>query len=345
MQAMTIAFCASALVSLATPAMAQENRLEVGSVGATSDIAIFIADKKGYFRAEGLTVNITRFDSAARMVAPLAAGQLDIGGGAPSAGLYNAFARGIDIRIVADKGSSPPGFGFAPLMIRKDLVDSGRFKTFADMKGLKLAIQAPGSGAGPMLNEAAKKGGLKWTDFEKAYLPYAQQIAAMANKALDGGVVVEPSASEAERRGIAVRIAGSDEIYPYQQIAAILFTGKFIKERPDAARKFMRAYIRGARDYNDAFDANGKLTGPAADEVVDILVASTEIKDPAVHRHIAPSGLNPDGKNNLDSLRADLEFFRMTGDLEGNVRIEDVVDNSFAEAVVKELGPYVKKAR
>jgi NitT/TauT family transport system substrate-binding protein len=276
------------------------------------------------------------------MVAPLAAGQLDVGGGAPSAGLYNAFARGIDIRIVADKGSSPPGFGFAPLMIRKDLVESGRFKTLADMKGLKLAIQAPGSGAGPILNEAAKKGGVKWADFEKAYMPYAQQVAAMANKALDGGIVAEPTATEAERRGIAVRIAGSDVIYPYQEIAAILFAGKFIRERRDVAHRFMRAYIRGARDYNDAFDDKGKLTGARGEDIVAILVASTEIKDASVHRSIVPNGLNPDGRNNLQSLRADLEFFREVGDLEGNVRIEDVVDNSFADAVVKELGPYAK---
>ena len=30
---------------------------------------------------------------------------------------------------------TPSGFGFAPLMIRKDLVDSGRFKSFSDMNG------------------------------------------------------------------------------------------------------------------------------------------------------------------------------------------------------------------
>ena len=327
----------------ATSALAQGAKLEIGTVGSTSDIALFIADKRGYFRAEGLDVNFTRFDSAARMVAPLAAGQLDIGGGAPSAGLYNAVARGIDIRIVADKGSALPGFGFAALMIRKDLVDSGRFRGLADMKGLKLAIQAPGSGAGPILNEAAKKGGLKWTDFEKAYMPYAQQVAAMANKALDGGIVTEPMTTEAERRGVAVRVMGSDEIYPNQEIAAILFSGAFAKSRPEIARKFMRAYIRGARDYNDAFDANGKLRGARGEAIIDILVASTEIKDPAVHRAIVPNGLHPDGKNNLETLRADLEFFRMTGDLEGDVRIEDVVDDSFAEAVARELGPYVKK--
>lgn len=338
-------FLVGTLLLLAlTPLCAQEAKVEVGAVGSTSDIALFIADKRGYFKAEGIIVNFTRFDSAARMVAPLGAGQLDIGGGAPSAGLYNAFVRGIDIRIVADKGSSLPGFGFAPLMIRKDLIESGRFKTLADMKGLKLATSAPGSGAGPILNEAAKKGGLTWQDFEKAYMPYAQQVAAMANKALDGGIVVEPTATEAERKGVAVRFMGSDEIYPNQEIAAILYAGAFIRTRPEIARRFMRAYIRGARDYNDAFDADGKLRGPRGDAIIEILVASTEIKDPDVHRSIVPNGLHPDGKNNLESLRADLAFFRATGDVEGIVRVEDVVDDSFAEAAVKDLGPYVKKA-
>src|ERR687885_649031 len=58
-------------------------------------------------------------------VAPLAAGQLDVGGGAPSAGLGNALARGLNLKIVADKGSTPPGFGYAGVVIRKDLWDSG----------------------------------------------------------------------------------------------------------------------------------------------------------------------------------------------------------------------------
>jgi NitT/TauT family transport system substrate-binding protein len=65
---------------------------------------IFIADKKGYFREEGLEVKVVNFRSAADMVAPLGAGQLEAGAGSASAGLYNAVARGIRIKIVADKG-------------------------------------------------------------------------------------------------------------------------------------------------------------------------------------------------------------------------------------------------
>jgi len=47
---------------------------------------------------------------------------------------------------VADKGSTPPGYGYQPLMVRKALVDNGTFKTLSDLKGRKVASSAPGSG-------------------------------------------------------------------------------------------------------------------------------------------------------------------------------------------------------
>ena len=33
---------------------------------------------------------------------------------------------------------------YQTLMVRKDLIDSGRFKSYADLKGLKMAVPAPG---------------------------------------------------------------------------------------------------------------------------------------------------------------------------------------------------------
>src|SRR3974390_1317652 len=58
--------------------------VRVGVVGSMTEAPFYIADKKGYFRDEGIVVNFIPFDSAANMVAPLGAGQLDAGGGPPS---------------------------------------------------------------------------------------------------------------------------------------------------------------------------------------------------------------------------------------------------------------------
>ena len=138
--------CAAALVGwLASPLAAQADGdvLKVGVIGTVSDAPFFIAEKKGYFRDEGLSVDFTFFDSAAKMIAPLGIGELDIGGGATSAALYNAAGRAVNIRIVADKARNSKGFGFQSLVVRKDLQD--KIKSFVDLKGRKVAISAAGN--------------------------------------------------------------------------------------------------------------------------------------------------------------------------------------------------------
>src|SRR5215468_10193678 len=99
----TLAFAASILLASVLPLPAET--VTVGATSSTSDAPIYIADKKGYFQAEGLQVKVINFRSAADMVAPLGAGEIAAGAGSASAGLYNAVARGIRIKIVADKAS------------------------------------------------------------------------------------------------------------------------------------------------------------------------------------------------------------------------------------------------
>src|SRR5438270_4366207 len=92
-----------AVLLLASGISVAQTTVRVGITNVSTDVGFFIADKKGYFRDEGLNVVFTEFNSAAKMIAPLGTGQLDVGGGTVSAGLYNAVARKIDIKVVADK--------------------------------------------------------------------------------------------------------------------------------------------------------------------------------------------------------------------------------------------------
>jgi NitT/TauT family transport system substrate-binding protein len=165
---------------------------------------------------------------------------------------------------------------------------------------------------------------------------------AFQNKAIDASVTTEPSATKAEQLGLARRVAGGDEVFPGQQVAVILYGGQFIRDRRNEALKFMKAYLRGVRDYNDAL-ADGRLGGPSADDIIKILTTDTLIKDPAVYKAIVPNGCNPDGKVNVDSLRKDLDFFRARGLIQGNVTVDQVLDHSVVDAALKELGPYRRK--
>jgi NitT/TauT family transport system substrate-binding protein len=331
-----------ALAGAASPVLAAD-QVKIGISRTISDAGYYIADAMGFFREEGLEVSITGFNSAAQMIAPLGIGELDVGGGTVSAGFYNAIGRGIGMRIVADQGSIKPGYGFSSLMVRKDLVDTGRYKTFADLKGMKVAVAAPGTGSSSALNEALKKGGLKYGDVDIVYIGFPEHLPTYRNKGIDASITNEPTMTRAIEENVAVRVAGNDVTYPDQQTAATVFSDHFIKGRRDAAERFMRAYLRGVRMYNDALQ-DGHLAGPKANEVIPILVKYTTIKDESMFRRMIPSYCNPDGEVNVASLKKDLEFFRELGLIEKkDASVDGVVDPSFARAAVAKLGPYRKE--
>jgi NitT/TauT family transport system substrate-binding protein len=327
-----------ALATTATAHAADPIVVNVGAASTTSDAPIYIADRKGYFREEGLDVKVTDFRSAADMVVPLGTGQLDAGAGSASAGLYNAVARGIKIKIVADKASSAPGYGATKILARKDVVESGRYKSPRDFKGMKFAMNAPGVSNTATLNALLKSAGLRYSDVETINLPFPDHVVALQNKAVDASASVEPGPTIAIKNGFAVLVKGDDEIIPNHQIAVLLYSESFAS-KPDAARRFMRAYVRAVRFYNGAL-RDGHMAGPNADEVIAILAAATPIKDPAIYKAITPTGMNPDGRVNAQSLADDLQFYREQGLIEGDVRLDQLLDHSFVDAVVRELGPY-----
>jgi NitT/TauT family transport system substrate-binding protein len=331
-----------AALACSVPVASAADKISIAVVNSTSDVALFIAQDKGYYKDEGLEASFVQFDSGATMTSSLGTGQLDIGAGAASAGLYNAVERGIKIKIVADKAHNVAGAGFQALMVRKALVDSGAVKSIADLKGRKVAITAKGSSDASVLNEAMKSVGLTYDDIEKVYLGFPQQVPALENGAIDAAISTEPTVTNLVKLGAAVRFTGDDAFYPNAQTAVIQFGGDFTDKRPAVAERFMKAYLRAVRDFNDAL-VNGRLTGPGADEIVAILAKYSVVKDPVMLRTMIMHGCDPDGQLNMDSLRKDLAFFKETGDVTGPVSVDDVVDTSFVAAAVKELGPYVAK--
>jgi NitT/TauT family transport system substrate-binding protein len=312
--------------------------VRIGTNSVVSDAPFFIANQKGYFAEQGIKAVFVPFDAGPKMIAPLGTGQLEVAAGAMSAGLYNAAARNINIKIVADKGSTPPGYDYMPLLVRKALVDSGKVKSYKDLKGLKVAEAAKGGSPGSKLNEALRSVGLSYNDTAHEYLGYPQHVAALMNGAVDASVTTEPSATQAIVRGAAVRLTNADP-YPNQQIAVLLYGGDFIKKQPQLAQKFMIAYLKGARFYNDALK-NGKFAGPNAAEVISILTKDSNVKDPALYKQMTPNGIHPDGKLNAASLARDYQFYKEQKYIDGSVKMESVIDTTFANAAVKALGPY-----
>src|SRR5215210_7953934 len=54
--------------------------VRAGLVGAVPNAGIYVAQERGYFREQGIEVEVTEFESATPLVPLLASGQVDVGG-------------------------------------------------------------------------------------------------------------------------------------------------------------------------------------------------------------------------------------------------------------------------
>ena len=340
-----LGFATLILAGAGSPLRSQADEvLQVGIVNSSTDVSFFIADANGYFRDEGLRVDFVPFAAAAKMVPVLGTGELAAGGGAVSAGLYNAVERGIEMKVVADKAHHDPDGTHAALVVRKDLIESGKFKGFADLRGLKVALSGKGTSDESVLNEALRLGGLHWGDCEVVYMGFPQHPAAFVNGAIDASLTAEPALTNTLKTGSAVLYSRIGQFYPHQQSASVIYGVKLLKQEPDKAQKFMRAYVRGARFYYDAI-VNNALTGRTAPQVIEILTKYTAVKDRAIYRVIAPPAINPDGALYLASMQKDWQFFKDTGQISGKVTVDQIVDLSYVNAAVASLGPYHRAAK
>lgn len=309
--------------------------VRIGEIGSSSDALFYIASERGYFKAEGLAAELVRFDSAARMIAPLGAGQLDVGGGSISPGLFNAIQRGVPIKIVADRCLLSPGRANLGLLVRKDLIDSGRIRDFADLKGKNIAINSKGTGTEIQLERALALGKVARSDVNVVEMGFPDVLTALQNKTIDAGFAVEPLVTIGAQRGISVRWKGGDELYPNHQIGVLLYGPDFWQKRPDAAKNFMVAYLRAIRDFINAFDNNkGK------EDIISILTRTTDIKDATTWSQMVPCGVNPDGYLGVPSITSDQDWYVANGYMEKKVDLAQMVDTQFVDYAVGKLGKY-----
>ena len=313
-------------------------KVRYGDLNLFSDAGVYIGMDEGFFAQQGIEVELTSFDSAANMVAPLATNQLEAGGGAPSAGLYNALRSGVNVRIVADKGHSdptPPGFPVSIYLVRKALVDRGQVKGIADLKGLRFA--QPALGISPELDLVAflKEGGLTPKDLETTVMSFPDMVAAFANDNLDFSFSVEPFATIALNQGTVVLMKYDYEVNPYHQVAVLLYSPEFSKS--DLAVKFMVAYLQGVRLYNDAFL---KKEPAARDKAINAFMRHTPVKNRTLYDQMTLSALDPDGKMNLQSFDQQQDYFLSAGTQQGRVDIQSFIDLQHIEAAARQLGPY-----
>jgi NitT/TauT family transport system substrate-binding protein len=311
--------------------------VRVAHIGATiSDSPLYIADDRGYLAEEGLELDRTVFDSAARMVPALAADQVDVGGGAISAGLFNAVGRGVDLRIVADKGSMQPGDRWNSIVVRKELLDSGAVRDWPDLRGRPVGIPSKGTGNEIVFARGLGTAGLTLADVDLRELGLPDIGVGLANGSLDAGLQPEPLLTLGLDRGSFGLWKPQGDVTPGMQFTVLMYSGQFATQRADAARRYMVAYVRGLRDYYDAFVAH--RTDP--DALAEFIASYAHLSGPDLVKRMAPVRFDPDGRVNGDSIVGDYQYYRDTGQVAAALDPASIVDHHFTDYAVSRLGPY-----
>lgn len=315
-------------VLLAVPgARAQQQKVEAGYLAIDSFAPFFIAVEKGFFKAEGLDVNLSRFANSGEMFAPMASGKLDVGSGGIAAGLFNSIARGAKIKVVADKGGIYPGERpYQYLIVRKDL--AGQIKSFADLKGHVMVYNSPGSPVRYYGFKALQKGGLTEKDITIKYVDFPKYPLAMQQKEGEVGVIVNPHGQRTIDVGAALPLANTDQNPPIaQQVAVIFYSENLVQNKPDLGRRFMVAYVRATHYYNDTAQK---------EEIADIIEKYTRVPKATVMKTGLVS-IRPDAGVDVDSIMDQQEFWALIGEVKQKVKAQDVVERSFVEYANKVL--------
>ena len=331
-----VSMCAFVLVIGSNSYANKLQDVTIGITPAMSTAGLFVAYEKGYFKEQGINLQMKHVPRAgAQMIPFLATGQLMVGCGNLNAGLYNAVAGDIPLKVVADKGTVTPDHGYLALIVRKAHIDSGRYEGLKDLKGMKVAVTARGVSQEIVYEKFLKKTGLSLNDVKFVNLSWGDMNVALANGAIDATIQVEPLVARAVEKGIAVRVMGDDKVYPNQQSAVIMYSSEFIEKQPDLAKAFMVAYVKGMRDYNDAFEKNeGK------EDVIKILMKHTKVKDRETYDKVATVGLHPDAMLNVATMKDDAKWLFEKGYVKQKPDVDKVADLSFVKHAVNVLGKY-----
>ncbi|HIF6410831.1 TPA: ABC transporter substrate-binding protein [Klebsiella pneumoniae] len=213
---------------------AESQPLRIGWVYALANAPALIAEKEGFYKQEGLNVELKSFGDGPVISQALAAHELDAAyiGATP---VFQWFSRGLKGQIIAKVNS-----GQAALIVP---AKSG-ISTLADLKGKRIAGVKKGSGMDVLLRGVVLRpaGLIADKDVQVLTMPAGNMPAALQQGVVDAAFTWEPFISEALLRGDAKVLLDVNKIQPGYPWYVLMALPETLKDRPDDAVKLIRAH-------------------------------------------------------------------------------------------------------
>ena len=323
------------IVGLALPAAAQE-RVVVGTQRLADNGALFLAAAEGYFKAEGIDLGMTAFESDQMVVETLASGTTDFGLAGFTPAAFNFASKGV-IKAIAAQTREKRGYESVELVASNVGFAKG-LRKFEDIANKTIAIDAPGLTSRYRLEQIARIKNVDFSHVTVKPMPSIDAIArAVGTNEVDGAMMPAPYARELLAASQAKLVGWYSEL-DEQQLGALFVSSKMIGTRREVVEKFVRAYRRGVADYSAALlrrDTHLKRTSDTKSHEAATTIARyvypNRDEGGAAAVEAAASYIDPQARLDVADLERQIAWYKAQGLIDKNVVARGVVDPSFVK--------------
>jgi NitT/TauT family transport system substrate-binding protein len=306
--------------------------IAVGGKSLFYYLPLSVAERKGFFKDEGLDVEIPDFPGGSKALQALVGGSADFVSGAYEHTI-NMAAKHQPIKAVV-------------LQLRYNAIEllmpserAAKYRDGRDLKGLKIGVTAPGSSTNMFVDLLLVKAGLKPTDVSIVGVGAgAGAVAAMEKGEIDALANLDPVITRLEATGKFKSVVdtrteqGMEQVYGKEYMAAVIYTtDEFIQKNPNTVQAVVNAMVR----------ADKWIAKASPQEIVDLMPDTYKAGDPALYKKGLEKNLAGYSKDGLMSLPAAENVYKVLAQFEpsvikaGKIDLSKTFDNRFAEKADK----------
>jgi sulfonate transport system substrate-binding protein len=305
--------------------------LAVGGRSLFYYLPLTLADRLGYFKEEGLDVEIADFPGGAKALQALVGGSADVVSGAFEH-VVDMHAKGIQIQefVIQDN--------YSGIVLGLPKAKAAAYKSPKDLRGLKIGVTAPGSSTNFFVNALLARDGLAPDAVSIIGVgASAGAVAAMQKGQIDAISNLDPVITRLERAGDIVAVVdtrtaqGMKDVYAGAYAAGCLYAHTaFLQANPNTAAALARAMVRALR----------WLAKASADQVIAAVPPEYYGDDKETYKAALEknrAGFSTDGRNSLEAVQ---HVYRILDAFEPEVKgkkldLGATFDNRYVEAALQ----------
>lgn len=215
-----------------------QKTINIGYLPSEHDSALFVADSKNMYQAQGINVRLVPYSDGAAIVKGLKSGQIDVGycGVVP---VISAVGKGDPLKIIAsvnEEGSA--------IVVKKD----SNINNISDLKNKRIAVPNNGSVQAGLLDYVLLENNLTLNDVNISEVEGSYMTQELALNKIDAFMGWEPYPSVAEYENIGTVLLYSEDIWNNHPCCVIVTTDSYTADHAAILKKFLKVHSE-ATDY------------------------------------------------------------------------------------------------